>query len=172
MLLLLQLNPAHTHPPPHCKWCCYYGYIKCTWQTWLSDFRSPDPPHSSVTALPVVPGGGGTKACQWRLYIILGLAPCCSWQGTSTAPGIFSHHFRVALIYSWLLWSSKGCPSQGTRRFLYFLAISHGFHPKPSLGQRSKYCCAYAWYILRSQLYRRLESLWQTKYLFEMWINQ
>lgn len=48
MLLLLQLNPAHTHTP-HCKWCCYYGCIKCTWQARLGDSRSPDPPHSSVT---------------------------------------------------------------------------------------------------------------------------
>lgn len=109
---------------------------------------------SRLQPLPVVPGAGGTKACQWRLYIIPGLPLCCSWQGTNAAPGILSCRLKAALIYAWLLRHSRGCPGQGTGRFSYLLAISHDFHPKP--GQRNKDCCAYTWRIVRSQLHGRL----------------
>lgn len=86
----------------------------------------------------------------------LGAALCCSWQGTSAAPGILSRCLRAALIYAWLPWPAKGCPSQGNGCFPYLLAVSHRFHPKPGLGQQNKDCYAYAWHTLRSQLYRRL----------------
>lgn len=145
-MILMNMATIAAKPsvPPRNMWCCYHGCIKHMWQVRLSNFRSPDPSRSGVTALPVVSGRRGRKSCQWRLCITSGLPLCCGWQGTSTALGTLSHCLRVAPIYAWLWWPSKDCPSQGNWCFPYLLAISHGFHPKPGLGQLSKDCYAYA----------------------------
>lgn len=96
-------------------------------------FGQARPPNSSVVgSCMLCQAEEGWKVCQGRFHFTSELSPCCSWQGTSAAPGILPHHSG----WLWFMPGSSGPPRAVPYRDIpYLLAISHDFHPSLVLGR-------------------------------------
>lgn len=116
-------------------------------------FGEARPPNSSMMGAACCARQRRDEGLPREVPFHLRAVPMLQLAGDSAAPGVLSHQLRVALIYAWLQWPSKGCLIQW-----HPLPSVHlpQFPPKPGFGQRSKDYSACIWHISRSQLYRRL----------------